>query len=884
MPMELSAILGLLKQALGLILIAPKLLTNLKKTTIPRTKHSHYKELRKRFSKMPFIYRDMEGRLLDDYVNINYGEFHLTDLGFKSNYSSSHIRDSVTKKLSHQLANASRVLILANAGMGKTTFLSYLTVALSLPKKQRVKRELFNIKKRMFPIFIKLKVLDNTQPRPILSYVLSNYNYFRGKRGIKRLIKIAESERLILIIDGYDEIIIPDNANESNIKKDLNGLFDGKPNFNNGEKINADIRKFYRALKHNRIWLSSRKEHYLANRLDYEIKQVNLGRTPQIFTIELFGLVNRLELVKKIFDKYRKSSSFFEDNLSEDVFISYIQRTYEEDVIQLSRNPLFLTIMCYVYIQQFQPEEKAESANKGLISLRELLLICIKLLLKDIDDQKVRGLSKRIKRSLEEQRGLYFTQKLEFLGYFSSQLLQHKPNKGRIVYSKEDIKNLADYYFKNSNNDSTNVEILNSIRQDKMSSIVNQLISQGIFVITDYSKNSILYDFPHLRIREVLAADYFDTIEHIDELIENLDNKNYREFIIFFFQTSTKYTERILKEILDSQGNYQNNYSIELAISCLGNVPLNFNPSQIIEEWIKKIVLSDSNFLVPKELLKHIRVSPNFILWLNKEIDIGFNKNILNSLYFYLSILYNVHQTFFIERIESEFKKIDVKKVQKNDIIQCLILIDPILFIKLFHKYKSNYIELLFNSLVMLNKKLDGKEEWFQKLCNDCNGKELALLFTKANKYYPRLLPKVLGFISLTKISIKDIKSIKIQNNNTQTVYLFSHRINEMISSERMRNGLSNIKESLYEDLSFLSSLTKPSFDEVSKNMYRKYKLEKGEKAQEINIDEFKKNNKASITQEQNNIYTKEIAEINNYILNTMSWDIKKWREFITNL
>ncbi len=174
----------------------------------------------------------------------------------KPNTNSLHLPGTKIDDISKQptlemiLRGHSRVLILGDAGIGEDYFERFSMLQLiDRPAKVRF----LPYGGRYVPLFVPLKVIDNSKPHPIYRYIVKNVNYFSGSRGQRRLRDLALKGRLLICLDGYDEIALA--AGETNFVRDEISSTLSVPTYNAAQR--GDL-----PLAGCRIWLSSRKEFF----------------------------------------------------------------------------------------------------------------------------------------------------------------------------------------------------------------------------------------------------------------------------------------------------------------------------------------------------------------------------------------------------------------------------------------------------------------------------------------------------------------------------------------------------------------------------------------------------------------------------------------------
>src|SRR5258708_11515406 len=199
----------------------------------------------------------------------------------------------------------------------------------------------------------------------------------------------------------------------------------------------------------------------MANRLRLDIEETARLVSPPIAGVEILRLRNPSELVRRIFDRYREKSRALEEKLSEDAFFSYLARTLDNETTALSKNPMFLTIMCYLYVKGIDNEGATQP--EAILNLRSLVTICVHILLVDLDEYRVRKLPTRVRTALIEKRGLYAEKKFEFLRFLASRLFIDQRYVERPAITESDIRELARQFFTSVRRDAEVDEILRNL-------------------------------------------------------------------------------------------------------------------------------------------------------------------------------------------------------------------------------------------------------------------------------------------------------------------------------------------------------------------------------------------------------------------------------------
>lgn len=501
--------------------------------SFPYTRSIYVRELRAALSSMPFIYVDLP---LD--VQSAFADVELTSQARESletgEWSTTRGRGAFAT-----LRDNRKFLLLGEAGIGKTTLFRY--GILTLLSKDRRRLMLYPGERPLIPIYVPLKALDVTRRFPIISYIQNSHAYFAGRFGLRRLIGLARKTRLMLFLDGYDEVSTA--AGLPHIKEELNLLFSQSiPNTERLLMYQAYL-PFYRAFIGNRIGMSCRREFFLAN-------PITLPSGVALLTS--LGLWDsRIELVRHIFDRYRRNESeYYKERLSEEDFMKELTVTADGSLERLSHNPLFLTVMCYIFVNDIREQRgSSEIWRRGEL---ELIDRCADLLLVDLDKFKARGLPESERKSIVGRRGAFAPEKKAFLG----KLAAHAIFEDQGVFTYEYLIEQAKQFFSLSSNQDSLYILRGLSSDDATANIVLQIVFSGVLVLVPGSK-SRLFDFPHRRFREVLAADYLNSKAGMYQVCTNITKPYLFDFVVVYARRISNATPLIetLMIALSSEAN-----------------------------------------------------------------------------------------------------------------------------------------------------------------------------------------------------------------------------------------------------------------------------------------------------------------------------------------
>ncbi|MGN6382295.1 MAG: NACHT domain-containing protein [Dyella sp.] len=528
-----------------------------------------------RLMDMPFLYKDMHLSAKDDYV-----EMLLSTADASAKPLGSPRIDYRTPLL--RFRQSRRALLFGDGGFGKTTLFRHVILR-SLEGKKAIRPFARNV----VPIFVALKAVRLSSEFPILDCIQASASYFSGDLGYRRLCKLARQGRLAIFLDGYDEM--PYSGGADHAVKELKTFFGRcdkrQPNFFEAQK------EFYVFSQGCRVYLSSRREFFFYNQFEVSGDVVRwLAR----------GLGDRrAELVGRIFSRYRSSSEYFNDILDEELFLQQLAESCDSQLIELSYSPLFLTVICYIYIENFKGSGRSPANGVFANGARGLIDKCIDLLISDVDEYKARGLNDVQRMALLNRRSAYPAEKREFLQFFAANL--YESDLG--IFDREEIIRLADTYF--ANRVGTPDSIVRGLDSDDPTvNLVDQLIFCGIFVVVDVRKGERIFDFPHRSFREALAIGYYSLPENVARIISNFNRPSFGELALAFVERSFV-GDRILKAVLSnaSSGLYDARQG-EFLVDALQRVEV-----RVAEDVSTQLIDTLSNFSdarIPGKLVRFL--------------------------------------------------------------------------------------------------------------------------------------------------------------------------------------------------------------------------------------------------------------------------------------
>lgn len=496
----------------------------------PTFRWKYIREVRESIAEMPFLYRSVGLTTAHGFVDIELQPH------FKGSMFPTPGRRP-NQSTFERVRNTKRGVFIGQAGMGKTTLFRYSILALvdGMPAGR-----VLNPSGSAVPVYVPLKAIDTSAPSPILRHITTKYAYFGGKRGFRRLIRFSKANRLFLFLDGYDEV--PLVGGKDYISNEIRALFanqapEAVEGF--GDSIYRDV---YWGFLGCRVWLSSRREFLNANPIDF-------GQGTILWSIE--GIGNRqLDLIQRIFARHReREPEVWSARLNAERFLQQLQVVADGSLEELARNPLFLTIMCFVYVYDLRDEQDPQEVWRHGVDA--LVNRCIQALLFDVDESKTRGLTDVERDALLARRSAWRSVKRPLLESIAGTAFLNN----RAVLTWADLTEFASRHLASAEQTGEIADIRKGLyAKVGTTNIVLQLIYSGLLVLVEKQTALDLYDFPHRKFKEVLARDYLNTPAGCDELCRNVRAPHLAEFIVQYFER-TDWQDRLLTALVESIAN-----------------------------------------------------------------------------------------------------------------------------------------------------------------------------------------------------------------------------------------------------------------------------------------------------------------------------------------
>ncbi|HWM23871.1 MAG TPA: hypothetical protein VNP98_03535 [Chthoniobacterales bacterium] len=566
---------------------------------------NHLAQLRASAEELPFIYKDLKGDISHDFVDPSVTILDPQTLTAPQPAGSPTGRPHPTEPLhdelplNERLRRFRKILILGSAGVGKTTFQRHAILGLI---DKHAGGNFTNRAEDSIPVFVPLNAVDNYRRHPILRYIFDNVLLFKGKTkrsALAALRRLAESGKLFLFLDGFDEMPLP--GSEDFIRQELDWLF--LPD--RDRKAPA----IYRSLSRCRVWVSSRLDFFMKN------KFAGIG-LPQglhpVSVLQISGIKERATLVQTIFEKFRVKDQNWDELLNEEYFLFVLDNARDNEVRELSWNPLFLMVMCYVYAERAQ--RSGTPQVPWLDTFHDLINECVSLLLRELDLGKATHLRGAAKNAFATRRNEYFDEKREFLPFFAFTLFK----TGLPLFIESVLKERAREFFRHESRSPNTEAILANL--DSRGGFARQLINSDLFRLSAPTTGRQRYDFLHQHFREVLAAQYISTAERYLELLEQSDRPQFPSLIKVLrnmphFACDT-FQDASLRVILDyaSTNTYSDARRINCAREFITSKPDNYDPASIVVNFLRdQLSRNEPHFITSSDLLPDQR-PPNWLI------------------------------------------------------------------------------------------------------------------------------------------------------------------------------------------------------------------------------------------------------------------------------
>jgi hypothetical protein len=712
---------------------------------------------------MPFIYRGDKADIEHDYVVARLAPIDpdtLAPMDIEPNGGSAYVTGTsevarLEMKVAFLMVRHHRfALIVGSAGMGKTTFSSHSLLNAITRHDVTSGFYPFQPNERLVPFFVPLKAVNEHDDYPILRYLLRSNSYLGGLWGSRRLTKLLKQAKILLVLDGYDELYVPETG-VSRVITDINAIVSGTlPPFSQNLDIPAAFRAFYELMPSCRLWLTSRNDFYRENRLardskerqsnkrwleNYYIEFEDPGLNQRFHrdhlggfaTVGIVGVQAREEIISRIFNRYRHRDSENYSWLDENIFLRLIEEEFDEEALRLSENPLFLTAMCYMYIKQEEQGTTLPRQDRG--SLSELIVGCAKLLLLEVDKQKLHGITADVSLA---RRLKFGEEKLVFLQYFAARSFADESLFRRNVFRESDLYEAAERFF---SGDTWPRDLIAGIQRRTRDNLVRMLIAQGVFVVVDEYRGEVLYDFPHRRFREVLAVQYLDNPQHVDECIALAGEVRYREFLLIFFASSANYQDRILKALLERcDDSLRGEYYTNLVGDCLAKKPATYSSAPVLDQWVRHVASHLKLDRIPEPIARHIEVSGETVAWLGYQLSAAARTNAADELRRYAVILGQLASGALLTWTAEYLGEDDVDEPMVDELIDVLRT-DHLQDVHkmLVRGANSAFQRLAYRIVGVRNAPRD--VQWWRSLMMDLPADRRSLIISLADEGYPRL-------------------------------------------------------------------------------------------------------------------------------------------------
>ena len=342
--------------------------------------------------------------------------------------------------------------------------------------------------------------------------------------------------------------------------------------------------------------------------------------------MELYGVgSHRADLIDTIFDKYRKRCQKYADLLSSEFFLQQLDAAQDE-LVSLSYNPLFLTVMSYVYIT------KVIAADSPMVewgaSVKDLVMECVNLLLYDLDETKTINFPPAYRAAILNRRNRFKDEKLAFLRSFALTTIID----GLPVFGRTHMTQYAQRFFQVHADWPNSAAILREMNRGSFArlTIVDDLIFCGLFLIVDKGPDGPVFDFPIRRFREILAVEHLECQSHVRSILSVLVARgDLNETLYVAFELSRLQRE-IIEAILAEVGRSDDSRLDLVLRTCLSRRPPGYNPTAPLQQWLLKCVRDETKFVLSDVILEQLTPDDEFVASLQDEFCSSISRGAFN--------------------------------------------------------------------------------------------------------------------------------------------------------------------------------------------------------------------------------------------------------------
>ena len=340
-------------------------------------------------------------------------------------------------------------------------------------------------------------------------------------------------------------------------------------------------------------------------------------------------------------------------------------------------------------------------------------------------------------------------------------------------------------------------------------SFQKQLLNQGIFVLVEKTERGIRYDFPHRRFREVLATRYLDNPAKLQEVLANLGNQNYSEFLYVFFSIS-HFQDLVLRELLarvdaSTEGALYGN----LVFNCLERKPKDYDPTLLLVDFIQEKIASKKPFRLDRRILNYIIFTNEFTQWSAKRLQQGLENSDDYSVAVAGPVAAAANKKLMLDILNSAAEH----ALESNEIAGIFLKLVAIYnmqrFLKLLTRCQSrSYLFYLWCHVFISSPSLDGFEnaKLYQRLKTDerilllalSNKHNVNLDWSKAYKHHEEI-ECIFAFIRYARQTKTPKDETPFQKYKT-TVYVVTSSIINMLEEETFREKLRPLAGKVFFD------------------------------------------------------------------------------------
>jgi hypothetical protein len=318
-----------------------------------------------------------------------------------------------------------------------------------------------------------------------------------------------------------------------------------------------------------------------------------------------------------------------------------------------------------------------------------------------------------------------------------------------------------------------------------------------------------------------LALEYFEKADALSDSLTDPDNFTTRELVVLMFSISHTHRDLILETLFAKYDATKKDNLIEFVRDCLQARPKGYDPSRIIEAWVKRAHNEPEIASILPKLLEFVSPSVEFLTWADRNLVNALAQQNRHRMETFGIILSCIQPNLLCEHVSEMLRNADDSTV--TSAAELLLNAGGAYFVREF--LAQNETGRTFRSMagVLLKwKTLSGREDWWKQMCRCASDSQRAVLLGLALEHSPNLVPRVLGFQRHDRLwPLSEMRRFP----DADGLLLVVDSISELMDSNSGREVLMRLGEG-YFPASFLNpkfletKVPKPSFEETAKQIY----------------------------------------------------------------